>query len=216
MLHPFRVALLRVRSSRMCSVQAPPCTVVRPQPWLRLRAVLTRPSRSLHSPLVSRRLLVETELNSDARSRREPRWPAQLWCVARRSCTTFLSRQLQEEPGARITLWVKRPGARYTAVKDVDAQQTVHSFVAHWLADEQLDVLPSLATPSLVPCGSRTPTADDEEAAVVLDPRLTLAAAGVTDGCSLLVDTEKLALLASEREEEAARARADRNARSGA
>ena len=42
------------------------------------------------------------------------------------------------------------------------------------------------------------------------DPRLTLAAAGLIDGCSLLADAVQLALLAIEREEEAERQRAER------
>ena len=46
---------------------------------------------------------------------------------------------------------------------------------------------PSLLKLYLVPCGSRKPTTEEEKGAVLLDdPRLSLAAAGVTDGCSLL------------------------------
>ena len=85
-------------------------------------------------------------------------------------------------------------GARYVAVKSVDAQQSVDDFTARWVAEEKLDVRPSFVTLRLVLCDSRKPTADEEEAAVVLDdPRLTLAAAGVTDGCSLLAFVESSA-----------------------
>ena len=92
--------------------------------------------------------------------------------------------------GAPITVWVKRTdvaGARYVAVKDVDGQQTVDDFIARWILQEQLDVRPSLVTLRLVNCGARKPAIVDEaEAEMLDDPRLTLAAAGLTDGCSLL------------------------------
>ena len=46
---------------------------------------------------------------------------------------------------------------------------------------------PKSQVASVARSDSRKPTAEEEAAAVVLDdPRLTLAAAGVTDGCSLL------------------------------
>ena len=77
-------------------------------------------------------------------------------------------------------------GAREVAVKGVDAQQTVDDFTARWVADEKLGVRPSLVTLRLVRCGSRKPTAEDEKAAMLLDSRLSLAAAGVTEGCTLL------------------------------
>jgi len=78
-------------------------------------------------------------------------------------------------------------GARYVAVKGVDAQQSVDDFTARFVAQAKLDVDPSLVTLRLARSDSRKPTAEEEEAAVELDdPRLTLAAAGVTDGCSLL------------------------------
>jgi hypothetical protein len=119
-----------------------------------------------------------------------------------------------------VTLWLKPTdiaGARYVEVEDVDLQQTVSKFIARWMAQAKLDVDPSLVTLRLVACGSRKPTAAEEAAAVVLDdPRLTLAEAGVTAGCSLLADTVQLALLAVEREEEAERQRAERRARRGA
>ena len=85
-------------------------------------------------------------------------------------------------------------GAQYGDFAEVDLQMSVSAFKACWVAEEKLDVRPSLVTLRLVLCGSRKPTAEEEEAAVVLDdPRLTLAAAGVTDGCSLLAFVESSA-----------------------
>ena len=87
-------------------------------------------------------------------------------------------------------MWVKQVdvhGARYVAVKGVDVQQSVDDFTARWVADEKLDVRPSLVTLRLVRCGPHKPTVEEEEAAVVLDdPSLSLAESGVTNGCSLL------------------------------
>ena len=78
-------------------------------------------------------------------------------------------------------------GARYVEVEDVDLQQTVSKFTARWMAQAKLDVDPSRVTLRLVACGPRKPSEAEEAAAAVLDdPRLTLAAAGVSDGCSLL------------------------------
>ena len=79
------------------------------------------------------------------------------------------------------------PGAQYAEVLAVDLEISVSAFKACWMAQAKLDTDPSLVTLRLARCDSRKPSAQDEEAAVVLDdPRLTLAAAGVTDGCSLL------------------------------
>ena len=80
------------------------------------------------------------------------------------------------------------PGARFSEVEDVDLQQTtVSKFTKSWAAEELPSVRPSLITLRLLmSCTGDEPTADDELAAKVLQPRLTLAAAGVTDGCSLL------------------------------
>jgi len=130
------------------------------------------------------------------------------------------ARRRQAASDASKTVWVKRmdvQGAQYGDFAEVDLQLSVSAFKARWVAEEKLDVRPSLVTLRLVWCGSRKPTAEEEAAAVELDdPRLTLAAAGVTDGCSLLVDTVQLARLAAEREEEAERQRAERRARRGA
>jgi hypothetical protein len=122
--------------------------------------------------------------------------------------------------GTPVTVWVKRmdvAGAQFAAVKEVDVQQTVDDLKASWVAQAKLDVDPSLVTLRLVACGSRKPSAAEEEAAVVLDdPSLNLAEARVTGTAWLLADTVQLALLAVEREEEAERQRAERRARRGA
>jgi hypothetical protein len=73
------------------------------------------------------------------------------------------------------------------AVKGVDAQQLVDDFKARYVAQAKLDMDPSFVTLRLVnTSGGEEPTEAEEAAAFVLRPRLTLAAAGVTDGCSLL------------------------------
>ena len=107
-------------------------------------------------------------------------------------------------------------GARYVAVKGVDLQQTVDDFKARWVAQAKLDVDSSMVTLRLVACGARKPSSAEEAAAAELDdPRLTLAEAGFTAGCSLLADTVQLALLAVERKEEAERQRAKRRMHRG-
>ena len=94
------------------------------------------------------------------------------------------------QAGAPITVWVKRMDvvdAQYAAVKGVDTLETVDDFKARWVAQAKLDVDPSLVTLRLVARGARKPTAKQEAKAKELDdPRLSLADAGVTDGCSLL------------------------------
>ena len=78
-------------------------------------------------------------------------------------------------------------GARYVAVKGVDAQQSVDDFTARWVAEEKLDVRPSFVTLRLARCGSRKPTAEEEAAAVELDdPSLSLSESGVTGTAWLL------------------------------
>jgi hypothetical protein len=74
-------------------------------------------------------------------------------------------------------------------VKDVDLLQTVDALTESWAAEVLPGVHPSLITLRLVSRGTRKPSAAEEEAAALhepLDPRDSLAAAGVTDGCSLL------------------------------
>ena len=77
-------------------------------------------------------------------------------------------------------------GAQYTDVKAVDLQQSLSDFKARWVAQEKLDVRPSLVTLRLVRCAGEEPTEEEEAAATVLSPRRTLRDAGVTAGCSLL------------------------------
>jgi hypothetical protein len=94
------------------------------------------------------------------------------------------------QAGAPITVWVKRmdvADAQYVEVENLDLEQTVDDFKARWVAQAKLDVRPSLVTLRLVKCGARKPTPAQEAKAKALDdPRLTLAGAGFTDGCSLL------------------------------
>ncbi len=102
------------------------------------------------------------------------------------------SRGVSQAPlaAAPVTVWVKRmdvAGARYVGVKGVNVLETVDDFITRWLAQAKLDVDPSLVTLWLVKCGARKPEIEDEANVEVLDdPRLSLAAAGLTDGCSLL------------------------------
>ena len=106
-------------------------------------------------------------------------------------CTHSHRAPSQAASDALATIWVKRldvPGARFSEVEDVDLKQTTVSKVTkRWAAQAKLDIDLSLITLRLLlSCTGDEPTADDELAAKVLQPRLTLAAAGVTDGCSLL------------------------------
>jgi hypothetical protein len=88
------------------------------------------------------------------------------------------------QAGAPITVWVKRmdvAGAQYVAVKGVDVLETVDDFKARWVAQEQLDVRPSLVTLRLVKRGAGKPTPTQEAKAKALDdPSLSLAEAKVT------------------------------------
>jgi len=94
----------------------------------------------------------------------------------------------QEAPEALATLWVKHLNvSQYSAVKRVDLHGTlVDDFKAIWAAEVQLGVHPSLILLRLVSCAGDEPTQAEEEASLILQSRLTLLAAGVTDGCSLL------------------------------
>ena len=89
-----------------------------------------------------------------------------------------------------MTLWVKSSGvagAQYADLKDVDLQQSVSDFKRRWMAQAKLDVDPSLVTLRLVACGTRKPEDAEEAAAAVLDdPSLSLAEAGVTGTAWLL------------------------------
>ena len=88
------------------------------------------------------------------------------------------------QASAPITVWVKRmdvAGARYVAVKGVDVLETVDDFIARWIAQEKLDMRPSLVTLRLVKCGTGKPTPNEETKARELDdPSLSLAEAKVT------------------------------------
>ena len=93
-------------------------------------------------------------------------------------------------PGAPLTVWVKRTdavGAQYTDIAAVPSE-TVAQFKRRWLAQAKLDVDPGLVSLRLVKCGARKPSSEEEKQAVELDdPRLSLADAAVSDGCSLLI-----------------------------
>ena len=92
-----------------------------------------------------------------------------------------------------LTLWVKRTGdgTQYDDIAAVPSE-TVAQFKRRWVAQEKLDVTPSLVSLRLVKCGPARLTKDPaerktaEEAALLLDPADTLAEAGVTDGSWLL------------------------------
>jgi hypothetical protein len=119
------------------------------------------------------------------------------FALVSRSCPSLSQ---ASQAGAPVQVWVKgtnQPGARYAEVENVDLQQTVSKFIARWVSEEKLHVDASRVTLRLVKCGARKPTAEEEAQAEVLDdPRLSLAAACVTDGCNLLayVTTSALSL----------------------
>jgi hypothetical protein len=85
-------------------------------------------------------------------------------------------------------VWVRSSdaGSQYSAKKGVDLRQTVDDFKASWASEESPGVRPGLILLRLVDFAGDEPTTAEEEAAKLLQPRLTLAAAGITDGCSLL------------------------------
>ena len=89
-----------------------------------------------------------------------------------------------------LTLWVKRTDvvdAEYSAVHGVPPTLRVDALKMRWVASEKLDVTPSLVSLRLVPhTGEDEPTAAQEAAATTLNPRKTLAAAGVADGSWLV------------------------------
>ena len=89
-----------------------------------------------------------------------------------------------------LTLWVKRTDFRdapYFITRHVARDCLVADFIARWVAELHLDCHPSLVSLRLVKCGARKPSSEEEKQAVELDdPRLSLAEAGITDGCSLL------------------------------
>jgi hypothetical protein len=79
------------------------------------------------------------------------------------------------------------PGARYDFIKNVDPEQLVAELIARWVAEEKLDVRPSLVTLRLVKRGVGKPTPTQEAKAKMLDdPSLSLAQAKVTGTAWLL------------------------------
>jgi len=113
--------------------------------------------------------------------------------------STVVSQALAGAPaGTPVTVWVKRmnvAGARYAEVEAVDLQQSVSKFTARWVVEEGLAVRPSLVTLRRVACGPRKPSAAEEEAAAVLDdPSLSLADVGITGTAWLLAFVESSAL----------------------
>ena len=97
----------------------------------------------------------------------------------------------QAASDAHATIWVKRVNVvegQYSAKKSVDLEQTVDDFKASWAAEELPSVRPSLITLRLVSRGARKPSVAEEEAAAVLDdPSLSLSDAGVTGGTAWLL-----------------------------
>jgi hypothetical protein len=90
-----------------------------------------------------------------------------------------------------LTLWVKRTDARdaeYSAMYGALPTLTVDALKLRWVAERKMDVDPGLVSLRLVPdTGDKEePTPADESRATVLNPRKTLAEAGVVDGSWLL------------------------------
>ena len=195
-----RPPLSRTRLSCASSARGPPCALV----CLRNSSPLASSSQPCTA------LLAPSALGGAVGVRYTLVTRASLACAAAVRC----AQSLEEEPGALRTLWVRRKdvqSAQYAAFAEVDLRMTVSAFKLLWMAKAKLDVDPSLVALRLVRCCSRKPVAEEEEAAVLLDdPSLSLGEAGVTDTAWLLVDAVNLALLAAEREEQAAVARAER------
>ena len=93
-----------------------------------------------------------------------------------------------------LTLWVKRTGdgTQYDDIAAVPSE-TVAQFKRRWVAQEKLDVTPSLVSlrlvkrgPAGLPSAQEEAVALDSPARLLADPSATLAQAGVTDGSWLL------------------------------
>jgi hypothetical protein len=92
-----------------------------------------------------------------------------------------------------LTLWVKRTGdgTQYDDIAAVPSE-TVAQFKRRWVAQEKLEVTPSLVSLRLVKRGPGVPSAKEDADALELptsllaDPSQTLAEAGVADGSWLL------------------------------
>ena len=89
-----------------------------------------------------------------------------------------------------LTLWVKRTDKSDAQYDDTTAapNETVAQFRRRWVAERKVDLDPGLVSMRLVPdTGDKEePTPADESRATVLNPRKTLAEAGVVDGSCLL------------------------------
>ena len=110
----------------------------------------------------------------------------------REACGVFLPPSSQAASVALYgTIWVKAKlpdgtEGQYSAKKAVDLRQTVDDLKSSWAAEEMPGARPGFILLRLVHFEGVEPTEAEEAAAKVLLPRLTLAAAGVTDGCLLL------------------------------
>jgi len=168
-----------------------PARAGRLQPPLGFRCALRRCSLRVPVPHLALRARRESIAGATLRVRSQAKRAAEVrlaLCLTVLSLTGPVALQVPQA-GAPITVWVRRmdvAGAQYVAVKGVDLQQTVDDFKARWVAEEKLDVRPSLVTLRLVESSEAEPEPDEEANAKELRPRLTLAAAGLTDGCSLL------------------------------
>ena len=76
--------------------------------------------------------------------------------------------------------------AEYVDIGDIDPLLLVSRLKRRLLSEKKLDVDPSFVSLRLVRCAGEEPTAEEEAAATVLNPRRTLREAGVADGSSLL------------------------------
>ena len=87
-----------------------------------------------------------------------------------------------------LTLWIQRTGAAglWCKLKGVDPDSDVYDLAERWVSVKKLDVDPSSVMLRLVAGPGDDPSKAQEHATI--DPRLTLRAAGVKDGSSLLAD----------------------------
>ena len=152
------------------------------------RSLVTRPLRALH---VSRFLLTRGRDDHDGDT--SGVGVTLVGCHGGLVCfdnNTSLSPCVAQAGG--LTLWVKRtdvPNARYTASLQVGAASTVDEFIARWVAERRLDKDPGLVSLRLLSyTGEEEPTPEQEASATVLQPRKTLAQAGVTDGSWLVAE----------------------------
>ena len=112
-------------------------------------------------------------------------------CVlTRRGCVCVCVVVLCVAQAGGLTLWVKRTDKSDAQYDDTPAapNETVAQFRRRWVAERKVDVDPGLVSLRLVPdTGDKEePTPADESRATVLNPRKTLAEAGMVDGSCLL------------------------------